>query len=265
MTAYIIFGICCFLAIFLICWKIKNSRPKDADTSEAPEEKKPFFKRLSEKLWEMEWEAAIPWFWICVFTCLIIYGLYKIYDWSSSERAYWAERVYWAEQVDKIHQKTLARAQTAYASTSIPQLIPQTLPTPKKVMVEKESESGWRVILPANKIAQTEIQVAAGEKFMVKAFGLVKWNSYLPPTNPKGWSFSPREKMTYPESFIAPDEKAGMLLLKISEKIIPIGRGRVVITAPIDGKLIFLINDQLEHFSENTGSFEIHVTKFQQI
>ena len=256
MISYIVFGIFLILAIFLICWKVRNSSKED--TPEASE-RKSFWKRLSEKIWEMEWEAAIPWFWMCMFTCLIIYGLYKIYDWSSSERAYWAERVYWAEKVDKIHQKTLARIQaTSYASTQ--SLISQTLPTPNSVTVEKEEESKWRVILPANKVASTEIQVRAGEKLVIKAFGLVKWNSYLPPTSPEGWSFSPREKMTYPESFPLPDVPAGALLVKIGKQIIPIGSERTI-TAPVDGKLAFLLNDQPNHFADNTGSFEIHVTK----
>lgn len=259
--SYIIFGIFLSLSIFIIFWKIKNFRLKDDATAETPK-RKSFLKQLSEKIWEMEWEAAIPWFWICVIIVLIIWGLSLIHSWSSSERAYWAERIYWASKLDKIHLKTLARIQaTSHSSFStLRQSSSETLPTPDRVTVEKEGDSTWRIILPANQIAQTSISVQKGDHIHIRAAGLVKWNSYLPPTPPEGWRSSPRKEMSYPDSYFAPDIRAGALLVKIGERIFGVGREQTI-TTPSDGRLVFLINDQFGHLSGNTGSFEIRVTK----
>lgn len=260
---YILFAICLFLSIFIIRWKIRNARVSGSESETKTPKKESFFKRLSDKIWKMEWEAAIPWFWICVMILLILWGFKFIHDLSSSSRAYWAERVYWAEQIEKLHQKTLTRIQpTPRASSASRQLSSSqvTLPTPARVTVEKESDSTWRVILPADQIGQTSISVEEGEKIQISATGRIKWNSHIPPTGPEGWHTSPNEGMSYPDSYFAPDIRAGALLLKISEQIFRVGQGRTI-TAPSDGRLTFLINDQFEHLSGNTGSFEIRVTK----
>lgn len=251
---YTIFAILVLISVVIVVlkWKVSRSDANDQHSEDSKKSASQF-----EVNWDEVFEASVPWFWLCIFVGLIIFGLHLLFKTSTYVRAYWDERVYLARKADEVHRKTVERLERIERLKRSETVTSFALFTPAQLTVEEVDSASWQVTVPPNKgIVHTDIPVKKGEVIRFQAEGLVKWHSNLPANGPSGVSI-PKEKR---HKLLKTDAPAGSLLVKIGNKVFYVGR-RKTIVAPVSGKLAFLINDQVGWYKNNIGSFSVVVTK----
>ncbi|MCC6487147.1 MAG: M48 family metalloprotease, partial [Candidatus Hydrogenedentes bacterium] len=104
----------------------------------------------------------------------------------------------------------------------------------------------------------TGIVMTAGMTFALTAEGSVSWDRNLPRVTPAGAGRTPNASCGRPEEFPMPDAPCGGLLGRMGEGLAFFIGERTTVTG--DGSNLFLtVNDRLNNFGDNDGSFIVTV------
>ncbi|MCC6698772.1 MAG: M48 family metalloprotease, partial [Candidatus Hydrogenedentes bacterium] len=144
-----------------------------------------------------------------------------------------------------------ADANDARAEQESEESTPSVVGSPATVPAKAEPGKEWY---------DTGIVMSKGVTFVLSAEGSVSWDRNLPRVTPAGAGRTPNASCGHPEEFPMPDAPCGGLLGRIGEGQ-PFFIGEHTTVTGDGGNLFLTVNDRLNNFGDNEGTFVVTVTR----